>query len=329
MRILSGCQPTASLHLGNYFGAVRQFIDLQEKVHAEGGDAFYFLADYHALTTVRDADTLARQTHDWALAYLALGLDPDKATLFRQSDVPHVCELAWVFSTVTPMGLLQRCHSYKDKVQAGISPDHGLFAYPVLMAADILIVRSSHVPVGDDQKQHLEVTRDIALKFNQTYRNVFPLPDAFIPKDFGKIPGVDGRKMSGSYGNSIPIFGAEKKTRKTIMSIVTDSKGVDEPKEPEGNTVFELFKLVASQEQVDDLAARFRAPGLGYGHAKQEFFEAFMDHFGPYRKRREELEGKPDYVEDVLQAGAERARAEADETMALVRDATGVSRRIS
>ncbi len=323
-RILSGCQPTGALHLGNYFGAVKQFIELQRD-----GEAFYFIADLHALTTIRDPEELSRMTHSWALDYLALGLDPEIATIYRQSDVPQVSELAWVLSTVTPMGLLQRCHSYKDKVAEGISPDHGLFAYPVLMAADILVCRSHRVPVGQDQKQHVEVTRDIAAKFNQTYGEVFPLPDEITLEATGKIPGVDGRKMSGSYGNYLGVFDPEKELRKRIMSIVTDSTPVEEPKNPEGNVIIELYRLVASPERVEDLAQRFRAGGLGYGHAKQELYEAFLEHFDPPRKRREELSQKPEVVEEILQQGAKRARGIADETMAIVRQATGVSRRVT
>ncbi|MFQ5653178.1 MAG: tryptophan--tRNA ligase [Planctomycetota bacterium] len=324
MRILSGATPTGrGLHLGNYFGAIRQWIELQNR-----GEAFYFVASYHALTSVRDAAAMEENMRSVALDYLALGLDPGRATLYRQNDCPEVCELTWILSSVTPIGLLERCHAYKDKIAQGLPADHGLFAYPVLMAADILIVRSDVVPVGQDQKQHVEVTRDIAGKFNQTYGEVFPLPEAHIVETVAKVPGIDGRKMSKSYDNDIRIFEGEKKLRKTILSIVTDSKTVEEPKEPEGNTIFELYKLLAPAERVEDLAARFRAGGLGYGHAKQELFEAFLEFFGPVRRRREELAAKPEEVEEILQEGARRVRPIAEETMDRVRAATGISARI-
>ena len=328
MRALSGAQPSGDgLHVGKYFGAVRQWIDLQDRAAASGGDSFYFIAQYHALTTVRDPARMAEFTRAVALDYLSLGLDPDKATLFRQSDVPEVHELAWALSSVTPMGLLERCHAYKDKVAQGIPPDHGLFAYPVLMAADILIFLSTHVPVGDDQKQHVEVTRDIAAKFNQTYEEVFPLPEPYIVAGVGRVPGTDGRKMSSSYGNDVRIFDPEKKVRKAIMGIVTDSQGVKEPKEPEGNTIYELYRLVASAGQTAELADRFRTGGLGYGDAKKLLFEAFLDYFGPARQRRAELIARPDEVEAILQEGGRRARDIARATVDRVRDVTGVSRR--
>ncbi|HIA26820.1 MAG TPA: tryptophan--tRNA ligase [Planctomycetes bacterium] len=323
MRILSGLSPTNSgVHLGNYFGAVQQWIGLQVQ-----GDAYYFIATYHALTTVRDSDTLAGNAREIALDYLALGLDPTKAVLYRQEDVPEVCELSWVLSTLAPMGLLERCHAYKDKISRGLSADHGLFAYPVLMAADILIVRSTHVPVGQDQKQHVEVTRDLASKFNQTFGEVFPLPEPLIPQGAcAKVPGIDGQKMSKSYGNEISIFGDEKSMRKSVMGIVTDSCGVDDPKDPEGNTIFELFKLVASEDRVAEMAEKFRASnqGYGYGHAKQELFEALLDHFGPARAKRESLAADPTTVEDILREGARKVRPVVEETMDAVRRAVGV-----
>jgi tryptophanyl-tRNA synthetase len=319
MRILSGLTPSGAIHLGNYFGAVRQWIELQDK-----GEAFYFIANYHALTSVRNAEVLSKNTFDVALDYLALGLDPERAVLWRQSDVHEVCELAWILTTVTPMGLLERCHAYKDKVAQGMSPDHGLFAYPVLMAADILLFDSDKVPVGEDQKQHIEVTRDIAIKFNMTYREVFKLPEEFIAPGVGRVPGVDGRKMSSSYGNDIKIFESPDKVRKKIMSIVTDSKGVDEAKDPEGNVIFELYKLMARPEQIEELAGRYRAGGMGYGHAKQALFDAFLEKFGPARERRAQLAQEPDKVEALLQRGAEKARAIARETMGKVRRAVGI-----
>ena len=323
MATLSGLTPTNSgIHLGNYFGALRQWIALQER-----GDAYYFIATYHALTTVRDRGVLAENVTEIALDYLALGLDPEVAVLYRQEDVPEVCELSWVLSTLAPMGLLERCHAYKDKVARGLSAEHGLFAYPVLMAADILIVRSTHVPVGQDQKQHVEVTRDLASKFNQTFGEVFPLPEPLIPDgNLAKVPGLDGQKMSKSYGNDIAIFSEEKSMRKRVMGIVTDSCGVDDPKVPEGNTIFELFKLVASEDRVEEMAEKFRASnqGYGYGHAKQELFEALLDYFGPARSRRESLAADPATVEEILRAGAQKVRPVVEETMEAVRKAVGV-----
>lgn len=322
MRILSGVQASGVLHLGRYFGAVRQYVDLQTQ-----GEGYYFIADYHALTTIRDADMLAGHTQDIALGYLALGLDPEKAILFRQSDVPEVCELSWMLSTVTPMGLLQRCHSYKDKTAKGISADHGLFAYPVLMAADILIYGSDLVPVGQDQVQHVEVARDVASKFNQLYGDILKLPEARLLSS-SKVPGIDGEKMSSSYGNEVRLFDPEKKVRKRFMAVVTDSTPMEDPKEPEGNLIFELYKLMASEEQIEELAGQFRAGGMGYGHAKQALFEAFLEYFGPARAKYQELLGKLDYVEDVLQDGARRAREAAAPIMEQVRSATGLSRRL-
>jgi tryptophanyl-tRNA synthetase len=319
MRILSGLTPSGAIHLGNYFGAVRQWIELQDK-----GEAFYFIANYHALTSVRNAEVLSKNTFDVALDYLALGLDPERAVLWRQSDVHEVCELAWILTTVTPMGLLERCHAYKDKVSQGMSPDHGLFAYPVLMAADILLFDSDKVPVGEDQKQHIEVTRDIAIKLNATYGELFKLPEEYIAAGVGRVPGVDGRKMSSSYGNDIRIFEDEGKIRKKITSIVTDSKGVEEAKDPEGSVIFELYKLMARPEQIEELAGRYRAGGMGYGHAKQALFDAFLEKFGPARERRVQLAQEPEKVEAILKRGAEKARAIALETMGKVRRAVGI-----
>lgn len=323
MRIVSGIQATGALHLGRYFGAVKQFLDLQGE-----GESFVFIADYHALTTVRDPDQLSRFTQRIALEYLALGLDPARVAVFRQSDVPAVCELAWILSTITPMGLLQRCHSYKDKTAQGIAADHGLFAYPVLMAADILIYGGEVVPVGQDQKQHVEVTRDLAIKFNQTFGDVLTVPEPRIHAETAKVPGVDGRKMSSSYGNQIRLFDAEKTTRKQFMGIVTDSLGVEDAKEPEGNTIFELFKLMGTKDEARELAARFRAGGMGYGFAKQALFDAFMAYFGPARARFDKLQRDPTEVENVLDLGAAKARTAAEATLTRVRDAVGLSRRL-
>ena len=323
MRILSGLTPSsAGIHLGNYYGAIRRWIALQEK-----NEAFYFVATYHAMTSLRSAADLRRNQLEVALDYLALGLDPARATLYRQQDVPEVTELAWILSTVTPMGLLERCHAYKDKVAKGLPADHGLFAYPVLMAADILIVRAAGVPVGQDQKQHVEVARDIALKFNQAYGEVFAIPEPLIAEGAAaKVPGIDGQKMSKSYGNDLRIFDPEKKLRKQVMAIVTDSKGVDEPKEPAGNTIYELYRLVAEPEEADAMADRFRAAGTGYGYgrAKQELNEALLERFAPARKRREELAADLGEVEMILRAGAEKVRPVIAETMDAVRRATGL-----
>ncbi len=319
MRILSGIQPSGRLHLGNYFGMMRPAIELQEQ-----GDAFYFIANYHALTTVSDADAMRQGTLDVALDFLACGLDPSRTTFYRQSDVPEVTELTWLLSVVTPMGLLERCHSYKDKIAKGIAASHGLFAYPVLMAADILAVQSDIVPVGRDQKQHVEVTRDIAIKFNNTYGEVFRLPEARIREDVAVVPGLDGQKMSKSYNNTIEIFGDPKEARARIMRIVTDSKGVADPKDPDACNVFALYRLFASAEEREAMAARYRAGGLGYGEVKKALHEKFEAHFGPLRARRADLAANLDFVEEVLRRGAERARAEAGATLRRARAAMGL-----
>ncbi len=320
---LSGLTPSNSgIHLGNYFGAVRQWIDLQDQ-----GGAHYFIASYHALTTVRSAEVLSSNISGIAMDYLALGLDPEKAVIYRQEDVPEVCELSWILSTVTPMGLLERCHAYKDKVAQGLSADHGLFAYPVLMAADILIVRSHRVPVGQDQKQHVEVTRDIAGKFNQTFAEVFPIPEPLIFEgQAAKVPGIDGQKMSKSYGNDLCIFDSEKKLKKKVMSIVTDSQGVEDPKNPEGNTICDLYKLVATEDQVAEMDDKMRATGIGYGygHAKQQLFDSLLEYFADARTRRAKLEADPEQVEEILHEGARRVRPVIEETMDAVRSAVGV-----
>jgi tryptophanyl-tRNA synthetase len=317
-RILSGVQPSGKLHLGNYFGAVRQHVALQQE-----GVCFYFIADYHALTTIQDPAVLRQNVQDVALDYLALGLDPQKAVFFRQSDVPEVTELTWVLATVTNMGLLERAVSYKEKVEKGIEASVGLFTYPVLMAADILIYRSHLVPVGKDQVQHIEMTQDMAGKFNRTYREIFPIPDYRLTKE-SKVPGTDGQKMSKSYGNTIDIFAEGKPLRKAVMGIVTDSTPVADPKDPSRCNVFALYSLFATEAEKEALAARYRAGGMGYGEAKQALLEKIDAHFGPARERRKQLAGDPDAVEDVLRQGARRARAEAQKTMALVREAVGM-----
>jgi tryptophanyl-tRNA synthetase len=305
MRILSGIQPSGALHLGNYFGMMRPAIELQEK-----GEAFYFIADYHSMTSLFDAAQRRQNTLEVALDFLACGLDPNRAVFFKQSDVPEVCELAWLLSTVTPMGLLERAHSYKDKIAKGISPHHGLFAYPVLMAADILIYDSNIVPVGRDQKQHVEMTRDIATKFNEQYGQTFVIPEAQIREEVAVVPGTDGQKMSKSYGNTIEIFGDEKSLRKKIMSIVMDSRTPQEPKpDAEKNLAIQLLKLVAPAEVAGEFENRLRAGGLGYGDLKNALFEHYWNYFAPARKKRAELAANLDYVRQVLAAGAAKARA--------------------
>jgi tryptophanyl-tRNA synthetase len=317
-RILSGVQPTGKLHLGNYFGAVRQHIALQDE-----GECFYFIADYHSMTTVADAEQRRQLVSDVALDYLALGLDPAKAVLFRQSDVPEVTELAWMLSCVTNMGLLERATSYKDKVDKGIEASVGLFTYPVLMAADILIYRSNLVPVGEDQVQHLEMTRDMAGKFNRAYGDIFPLPDARLVKHGAKVPGTDGLKMSKSYNNTIEIFAEGKPLKKAVMGIVTDSTPVEAPKDPDQDTVFALYGLFATEEERSALAGRYRAGGMGYGEAKQMLLVKIDEQFAPAREKRKQLAADPALVEDVLRQGATKARAEALATMKLVRTAAG------
>ncbi|MGQ9660827.1 MAG: tryptophan--tRNA ligase [Kiritimatiellia bacterium] len=319
MRVLSGIQPSGRLHLGNYFGMMKPAIELQYKA-----EAFIFIANYHALTTVSDAKTLREDTWQVAVDFLSCGLDPQRTVFFRQSDVPQVTELAWLLSVVTPMGLLERCHSYKDKIAKGIAPSHGLFAYPVLMAADILAYQSNIVPVGRDQKQHVEVTRDIAEKFNAKYGPVFTIPEADIREEVAVVPGIDGQKMSKSYNNHIEIFGDEKEMQERIMRIVTDSKSLAEPKDPEKCNVFALYRLFATEQQRDEMAARYRTGGYGYSAAKKALFEIMWTTFEPFRKKREELLRNLDYVEQVLRAGGERARAEAEKTRKAARQAVGI-----
>ena len=319
MRILTGLQPSGRLHWGNYFGAMRNMFALQDK-----GEEFMFIANFHAMTTVRDGAALRAATRDVALDYLACGLDPEKIIVYRQSDLPEVQELAWYLSCLTPMGLLERCHSYKDKMAHGFDATHGLFAYPVLMAADILIMQSDLVPVGKDQKQHLEVTRDLAIKFNNAFGEIFKIPDAYIPEAVAIIPGTDGQKMSKSYNNTIQLFEDLKSIKKKIMGIVTDSKTMEEPKEPEGNSIYELYKLFATPEEVAQMAANFRAGNYGYGHAKKALLEACHRLFDPFREKREQLAKDPDALEDILQDGAKRARAAAAPTMEKVRAAVGL-----
>jgi tryptophanyl-tRNA synthetase len=332
-RILSGVQPSGKLHLGNYFGAIKQHIELQDQ-----GECFYFIANYHTLTTIRDsaarladegkkavgpANLLRDNTLNVALDYLALGLDPNKAAFFRQSDVPEVCELAWVLGTVTNMGLLERAVSFKEKVDKGIEASVGLFTYPVLMAADILIYRSNLVPVGKDQVQHLEMAADIAGKFNRAFKEIFPIPGYRLDKE-SKVPGIDGQKMSKSYGNTIDIFAEGKPLEKVVMSIKTDSTPLGQPLNPDVDTVYALYGLVASDAEKAALADDYRAGGVGYGQAKKLLKTKLEEYFAAFRARRAELARSPDAVEAILQEGAKKARREAQITMDKVRTATGL-----
>jgi len=319
MRILSGIQPTGRPHLGNYFGALRQYISLQA-----GNQPFYFIASYHALTTVQEPALLREYTTGVALDFLALGLDPQQSALFAQQDVPEVTELAWILSCVTPMGMLERATSYKDKIAQGVSPNHGLFAYPVLQAADILIYLSDVVPVGQDQKQHLEMTRDIAGKFNQQFGEVFVIPEPYILDDSAVVPGLDGRKMSKSYGNEIGIFDEGKALKRRVMSIVTDSTPVEDPKDPIQSTPYLLLSLLASEEETAEWEARYKAGGMGYGDVKKRLLELIDEYFAPARERRRQLEDDPGYVQDVLRDGGLRARAVAQQVMEKVRAAAGL-----
>ncbi len=320
MRILSGIQPSGKLHLGNYFGMMRPALELQMQ-----GEAYLFIANYHALTTVTDPDRLRTDTHDVALDFLACGLNPARTVFFRQSDVPEVTELTWLLSVVTPMGLLERCHSYKDKLAHGKTPNHALFAYPVLMAADILIYQSNVVPVGHDQKQHVEVTRDIAIKFNAQYGPVFTIPEPSIRAEVAVVPGLDGQKMSKSYGNTVDLFGDPAETRARIMRIKTDSTPLEAPKNPDVCNVFALYKLFATPAERAALAERYRAGGFGYGQAKKALAEIFETTFAPFRARREELARDPGYIDEVLRQGAEKARAEAARTLSAARRAMGLA----
>lgn len=320
MRILSGIQPSGALHLGNYFGMMKPAIELQDQ-----GEAFYFIADYHSMTSLFDPAARRHHTLEVALDFLACGLDPGKAVFFRQSEVPEVTELAWMLSTVTPMGLLERATSYKDKIAKGISPNHGLFAYPVLMAADILIYDSNLVPVGRDQKQHVEITRDIASKFNEQYGRTFVIPEPQIREAASVVPGTDGQKMSKSYGNTVEIFGDEKALRKKIMSIVMDSRSPAEPKpDAEQNLALQLLKLVAPVEAARDYEDRLRAGGLGYGDLKKALFEHYWEYFAAPRVKRAELAANPEQVQRVLQEGAAKARRLAQTVLRRAKLASGL-----
>jgi tryptophanyl-tRNA synthetase len=320
MRILSGIQPSGALHLGNYFGMMRPAIELQEQ-----GEALYFIANYHSMTSLVDANERRKNTLDVALDFLACGLDPKKALLFVQSDVPEVTELAWLLTTLTPMAMLENCHSYKDKIARGIPANHGIFAYPVLMAADILIYDSNIVPVGKDQKQHVEVTRDVAIKFNNTYGETFVVPKEQIRESTAAVPGTDGQKMSKSYGNTIEIFGDEKALRKKIMGLVMDSRSPQEPKpDADKNLAIQLLRLVASAEVAKNYEDRLRAGGLGYGDLKKALFENYWNYFAEARKKRAELVANLDHVQKVLQDSAAKARTLAQKVLKRARVASGI-----
>jgi len=320
MRILSGIQPSGALHLGNYFGMMKPALELQHQ-----GEAYYFIADYHSMTSLFDPAERRQNTLDVALDFLACGLDPKRTVFFRQSDVPEVTELTWLLGTVTPMGLLERCHSYKDKLAKGLTFNFGLFAYPVLMASDILIYDSNVVPVGQDQKQHVEVTRDIAIKFNEQYGETFVIPEPQIREATAKVPGTDGEKMSKSYGNTIEIFGDEKSLRKKVMSVKMDSRTPEEPKpDADQNLAIQILKLVAPEAEARKFEDTLRAGGLGYGDLKKALFERYWDYFAEARKKRAELEANLDYVHQVLREGAAKARAKAAEVLKRARKASGV-----
>ncbi|MGA3172032.1 MAG: tryptophan--tRNA ligase [Chthoniobacteraceae bacterium] len=321
-RILSGIKPTGVPHIGNYFGMMRPAIDWQQR-----GEAFYFIADYHALTTLHDPALLRQYSRSVALDFLACGLDPAKATLFRQSDIHGIGQLTWILGTLTPMPMLENAHAYKaalDRGRGGASVNLGLFAYPVLMAIDILIYQSNIVPVGRDQKQHVEMTRDLALKFNRTFGDTFTIPEPSILPGVETIPGLDGQKMSKSYNNTVDLFADEKTLRKSIMAIVTDSTPVEAPKDPAGSLIVDLFKLFASDSDVKEMEQRFRSGGVGYGDFKKQLFDALWTYFQPMRRRRAELEADPACVDAVLASGAQRANALAAETVRKVRLATGL-----
>ena len=319
MRVLSGIQPTGRFHWGNYFGAIRQYIDLQ----GERDDAFYFIANLHALTTVRDRQRLRQNTLDAAVDLLALGLDPDKATLFIQSDVPEVSELCWLLLTGAPMGLLERCVAYKDKKAKGLTADAGLFTYPVLMAADILAYDSDVVPVGEDQVQHIEVCRDLAAGFNHEFGETFVLPKAKVLDRSARVPGIDGEKMSKSYNNTLEVFDEPKALRKQIMRIVTDSRPMDQPKEPESDHLFQLYSLFAGDARRDEMAALYRRGGFGYGQVKKALADLAEGHFASARARRKEFEAHPQRVREILGDGAARARRKATEVLRRAQDACG------
>lgn len=318
-RVLSGIQPSGKLHLGNYFGAIKQHIEMQKD-----NECFYFIANYHALTSIQEKELIKKYTFDVALDYLSLGLNPQKTVFYCQSDLPEVTELTWLLSVVTPMGLLERAHSYKDKIAKGISPSHGLFSYPVLMAADILIVDSNIVPVGKDQKQHIEMTRDIAIKFNLTFGETFVIPEAKIEEETAVVPGIDGQKMSKSYNNTIEIFCEGEELKSKVMSIVTDSAPVEAPKDYEKNNVYNILKLFISKDEREEWISKFKKGGLKYSDLKKRLIEVINLKFKDAREKRKELESEPQRVLKILKEGSEKARAVARETLKRARQACGI-----
>ncbi len=318
-RVLSGIQPSGQLHIGNYFGMMRSMIEAMAT-----SDLYVFIVDLHALTSVGDRERLRRGTIEAAADFLALGLDPERCTFWVQSDVPEVCELMWILSTLTPMGLLERCHSYKDKTAKGLAASHGLFSYPVLMAADILLYQAEVVPVGKDQKQHLEVARDIAIKFNLSYGDTFVVPEPAINEATAVVPGLDGLKMSKSYGNTIPIFLDDKALRKRVLSVQTDSTPVEEPKNPDTCNLFQLFKLFASPERLAEVRELYVNGGAAYGYIKVELFELIRDKFAAARERRQQLLANEDELRAILARGADKAREHARRTLDLARDRVGL-----
>jgi len=319
MRILSGIQPSGVLHIGNYLGMIQPMVQSQEK-----GELFCFLANMHSLTSVFDPAKLTNFTNDAVIDLLALGINPDASVFWVQSDVPEVTELTWYLSNVTPVGLLERCHSYKDKIAKNLPANNGLFSYPVLMAADILLYQSNIVPVGKDQKQHVEVARDIAIKFNQQYGQTFTIPEPRIKDEVAIIPGTDGQKMSKSYGNTIDIFAHENVIKKKIMSILTDPTPVEAPKDPAKSSIYAIYSLFASSQKATEIADKFRAGNYGYGEAKKELFGLLWEYFQPFRAKREELSKNPDYVMEVRKKGAAKARAVAMPTLDKVRKLVGI-----
>jgi len=318
-RVLTGIQPSGTLHIGNYFGTMRQSIAAQSE-----NDCMYFIANYHAMTSEPEAAALRERTHQVAVDFMACGLDPEKTIFWRQSDVPEVQTLAWILSCLCPLGLLERCHSYKDKVAHGLEANHGLLAYPVLMAADILLYDIDYVPVGKDQKQHLEVTRDLAIRFNNRYGNILTIPDAIIQPDVAVIPGLDGQKMSKSYNNTIEIFGEGKPIRSKFMKIKTDSTPVEDPKDPDKCTIFMLYKLMATQPEIDDLRAKYTAGGMGYGYAKELLYNKYLEYFAEAREKRRELMEKPEMVEEILREGARKASKIAVANLEKIKAAVGL-----
>ncbi len=320
MRILSGIQPSGTIHIGNYFGMIKKMIESQDS-----GELFAFIASYHALTSVKDSEFLKRNTFEAAVNFLALGMDPQKSTFWVQSDVPEVLELYWILSNHTPMGLLERAHSYKDKTARGLPTNHGLFSYPVLMAADILLFDSNIVPVGKDQIQHVEMTRDIAQSFNNHYGEILLIPEAKVDNEVATVPGTDGAKMSKSYGNTIDMFGASKVIKKQVMGIVTDSTDLNEPKEWENCNIYAISKLFMSNDELLDLQKRYATPGEGYGHFKLSLLEKINSYFAPYEEKRNELLNHPTMVKDILSDGAKKARRIASEKMRVIKDAVGLA----